>query len=436
MDVRLLILAGTFLLLVVSLAVFFWALGRSARDRRMQGSAPMPSEVHFGASGPVDTDLRGLVLEVSADAPSASLLTPLRTGEWAPPDQPAPADELASASLSERIETFTPFPDIHEPAFAVDTYAAWQVGPEAGPVAAVPVIESAMSVPEPPAAAQWMSDAAEPQPGAETEPEVEPEAWASAPSPPATVPGVQIVAAATALSATADAISVPEVRTDWDEDFEAEIARLLPDGPPAHIASVQAEAIAPVSDVAEVTAQITPMSQPQPEPQPEPQPLPQLEPQPEPAPLPQPEPQPETDVPGGFDFWEGQLREQQGIAVATVRDAAAGRPAARVADAVFVPPMAPVTIPAPPPRPARPVARVHAPDGEVTEYAAATDDRQARPSAAGRDSVPELVMAAPVEMWFGDSRVGVKAGTATYERFRKYADVLLADLGQADGRVS
>jgi hypothetical protein len=37
-------------------------------------------------------------------------------------------------------------------------------------------------------------------------------------------------------------------------------------------------------------------------------------------------------------------------------------------------------------------------------------------------------MAAPIEMWFGDSRIGVKAGTATYERFRKYADALLADL--------
>jgi hypothetical protein len=37
-------------------------------------------------------------------------------------------------------------------------------------------------------------------------------------------------------------------------------------------------------------------------------------------------------------------------------------------------------------------------------------------------------MEAPVEMWFGDSRVGVKAGTGTYDRFRKYADVLLEDL--------
>jgi hypothetical protein len=37
-------------------------------------------------------------------------------------------------------------------------------------------------------------------------------------------------------------------------------------------------------------------------------------------------------------------------------------------------------------------------------------------------------MVAPVEMWFGDARVGVKAGTKTYAQFRKYADVLLGDL--------
>lgn len=45
-----------------------------------------------------------------------------------------------------------------------------------------------------------------------------------------------------------------------------------------------------------------------------------------------------------------------------------------------------------------------------------------------RADAPELTMVAPVEMWFGEARVGVKAGTKTYEQFRKYADVLLGDL--------
>jgi hypothetical protein len=37
-------------------------------------------------------------------------------------------------------------------------------------------------------------------------------------------------------------------------------------------------------------------------------------------------------------------------------------------------------------------------------------------------------MVAPIEMWFGDARIGVKAGTKTYAQFRKYADVLIDGL--------
>jgi hypothetical protein len=44
-------------------------------------------------------------------------------------------------------------------------------------------------------------------------------------------------------------------------------------------------------------------------------------------------------------------------------------------------------------------------------------------------------MVAPVEMWFGDARVGVKAGTRTYAQFRKYADVLLGDLKGVNART-
>jgi len=51
------------------------------------------------------------------------------------------------------------------------------------------------------------------------------------------------------------------------------------------------------------------------------------------------------------------------------------------------------------------------------------------------DDIPDLVLVAPVEMWFGDHRVGVKAGTKTYDRFRKYADVLLGDLKAPDARA-
>lgn len=52
----------------------------------------------------------------------------------------------------------------------------------------------------------------------------------------------------------------------------------------------------------------------------------------------------------------------------------------------------------------------------------------------GRADAPELVMAAPVEMWFGESRIGVKAGTKTYAQFRKYADALFEDLRDSENR--
>ncbi len=58
--------------------------------------------------------------------------------------------------------------------------------------------------------------------------------------------------------------------------------------------------------------------------------------------------------------------------------------------------------------------------GQVPEHSAATH--------GPRGATPVLTMVAPVEMWFGEARVGVKAGTKTYEQFRKYADVLLGDL--------
>jgi hypothetical protein len=39
-----------------------------------------------------------------------------------------------------------------------------------------------------------------------------------------------------------------------------------------------------------------------------------------------------------------------------------------------------------------------------------------------------MEMVAPVELWFGEYRVGVKSGSKTHAQFRKYADALLGDL--------
>lgn len=58
----------------------------------------------------------------------------------------------------------------------------------------------------------------------------------------------------------------------------------------------------------------------------------------------------------------------------------------------------------------------------------------ARVPREGVDTAGAYTMVAPVEMWFGEARVGVKAGTKTYAQFRKYADVLLGDLKGATSR--
>jgi hypothetical protein len=50
-----------------------------------------------------------------------------------------------------------------------------------------------------------------------------------------------------------------------------------------------------------------------------------------------------------------------------------------------------------------------------------------------RPEIPERVLVAPVEMWFGDARVGVRAGTKTYDSFQRIAALLFEDLKHARG---
>jgi len=99
----------------------------------------------------------------------------------------------------------------------------------------------------------------------------------------------------------------------------------------------------------------------------------------------------------------------------------------------------PQTIPGSGPPAARPKAHVR------TELLADTDHARVIPqppvppddaatSLGLRSQAPDYKMAAPVEMWFGQSRIGVKAGTKTYAQFRRYADVLLADLKEPRGQ--
>lgn len=333
MEYRLYILAGTFLLAVIAAAVFVVTLVRARRDDRLAPPRILqhdPSTIPARDVG-VDTDLHDLNVSVSADAPSAALLTPLRTGAWQPAEDPAPAERLPAVSLEERIADFVPAPSVPEPAFATRQYAEWEVDRSA--------LDSAERGSAQPALHELLPEVAPLEPD-----EVVAEAPPSVSRP---VPS-----------------GVPEVwAPEHDDDFGAEIAALLPpaepESPLGEQPAVEARPIAhPPVPAAPRPEVIVSAAEP-------------------PAPTPEPTPVPEP--------------------------AASPRPRVRVAALDGVVPQSdapPLPLPTTTPVPA-----------------------------GGRE--PDLVMVAPVELWFGDSRIGVKAGSATYDRFRKYADSLLLDLKDA-----
>ena len=93
-------------------------------------------------------------------------------------------------------------------------------------------------------------------------------------------------------------------------------------------------------------------------------------------------------------------------------------------------------VPAAQPVSARPRAHAHAiPSAVVAPGGLADEARVAETALPQLPAGEELVMSAPVEMWFGEYRVGVKLGTKTHAQFRKYADVLLGDLKGTGGRI-
>ncbi len=162
---------------------------------------------------------------------------------------------------------------------------------------------------------------------------------------------------------------------------------------------------------------------------------------PEPAPLIEPAPPLQPEVQSGDDplGW-ATAAEQRTPSVEVSEPSVASRPVVKV------------TSVEPPPRAeheptvqplvtrARPRATVRV--NPIPEDVAASDGSARTSEAAapqmGRPSdadIPELVLETPVEMWFGESRVGVKPGSATYERFRNFADVLFDDLNESRTRA-
>ncbi|HET6498648.1 MAG TPA: hypothetical protein VFH17_06325 [Coriobacteriia bacterium] len=66
-------------------------------------------------------------------------------------------------------------------------------------------------------------------------------------------------------------------------------------------------------------------------------------------------------------------------------------------------------------------------------WARAALQRAAPPAQAHAPRVAEYVMAAPVELWFGETRVAVRAGSETEKRFLGFGAALLEELEAARG---
>lgn len=370
MDVRVAILGGTFLLLVAAVLAFVITLAKAARAARFHSTPTQypSSDYPVITTSPLDSRTSAFEVGSGREDLSEALLAPMRDEPWMPPAQPALPAQLQDIALDERIARFQSAPDIPEPAFAVETYEEWKV---TTPTQPLPVVPEVLPV-EPVAAVQL----------------------------PVAEPAV--------------------AEMDEDAIFDAELAALMPLAP-------------------------APAPPPAPEPLPESAPAPEPAPEPLPTPAPEPPPAPapagEVAEQGDESVWQSIMREEQGlpsIVPSTPLPAPEPEPAAPLPPLPLRPAAVVHAEPAPQPivaeeprrqRPTRPSVRVAG--AYVETESLDVDVRTIDTQASARDAAPDISMAAPVEMWFGSDRVGVKAGTKTYDQFMKYAGVLLGDLQES-----
>lgn len=471
------ILGAAFAVFAVTAIVFVVALVRSLREERVEEAQARIDEVAAltPVDRPVDASLEGLDEALAQELPTAALLAPLGPTQWIPPEEPAPSDDLAGVSLDRRISSYEASPSAQAPD---EPHDSWVVEPQG-----LADLEPGARVGE--VVAPWAELVPEVHPADSASFEIEtPYKAPAASDAPAMLEDVELAETLAQLEQAvahdvveAEVAPAPEPEPEpllesrpepeseplppAPEPLPEPERELAPEPLPAPVPPPEPEQV----QLAEPEPLLEPRPEPEPEPAPEPEPEPEpvslaepeqplepapapeplLEPErelppeplPAPAPAPQPEPKPEPEFPPrpqppsepqlapGFEGVSSQPRMD-------VTSIPVERPVVRVAasvDASAVSAIAPVSQRSANPRP---VAHV-SPDALMALHAS---DRSLEPvekervehPTGGRESAPEMVLAAPVEMWFGESRVGVRAGSATYDRFRKYADALLIDL--------
>lgn len=435
MDTRLIILAVTFALVVVSIIILIVALVRSGRPKiPAEGVVAAPGD--WPALNPAPAELEDAHDVGPFNAPksgmAAVLSQPLRTGTWRP-DAPGPtATPVVSAgdywdSLIDEPELL-----LREPAAQAETVGAAvqspAVAPTASPAPAPTQVQVPVSAPSP---APPMPEKPAAPPVAEAAPapvaETPPAAVSMAEPAPLEAPLPQTPPAQPSTVETAPETAQPPATPYLDAQIDVQDQEWLVD------LVAELDAAQPVP-VAAPVVQPAPAPEPQPVAEPAPvvvpvavaQPMP-VEPVAQPAPAPAP-----VAVP---------LPEPASEPVAPLPDVVAPRPVApppapRPAVSVPTEPIPPAqeprpqVIPAARPAEPRPAAVIHSEPVEPPERVAAVPSAPSM-SADRLAASEQLILVAPVEMWFGEARVGVKPGSNTYDRFQRIAKVLFDDLKQA-----
>ncbi|MDP2233091.1 MAG: hypothetical protein Q8K89_05615 [Actinomycetota bacterium] len=399
MDTRLIILAATFALVVVSILLLIVALMRSRKaDMLADEPMPIPGNWPMLASAPDETQaqtLDGSPFDVPQSGMAAVLSQPLRTGTWRP-NSPEPESATASPSgdywdsLIDESDLLLKSPGVQKEPIPV-------------PIPAPGIVPTPNPVPEPVAPF-------EPQPEPEPEPEPEREAEPESEPTPELVPLLQPslpVSNQSDFDATETLVVqspqlTDDAARDWLEDLVAELEADIPVAPRVELPAVST----PAPVVAALTS------------------IPALVPAPVVVPVPEPVPaivNEPTSTP------EAEIAEI--MASFSAVPSAEPRPMASVPSTPIPPAVDHRPSAAVPPRVPqdRPAVVAHAPAS-----APATNE----PQASVRSTAPALTppvheLVAPVEMWFGDARVGVKPGSKTYDRFQRIAKVLFDDLARA-----
>jgi hypothetical protein len=447
MDVRLYILAGTFALMVVSLITVVLVAARVRRRGKPLGPEEYPATapVPMDEMSPVDADLAGLEVPVPENSPHAALLTPLAEKpvweESFPPHRGAEEPPRSGAQSTQSSESAAPAAKALSLSASEGTAA---VRPPVTPPVTVPASPTVA----PPAQVSELSEAASDlREGPGRVPQVGPRETHRLPS------ADEILASLEAEMARQEQDGVRRVPMSAEPKQPATVERTTPSARPVRAAAASEDRVPPAapsprtSSAAGVPAEqvqwrpeVAKPAEPLAAPEPPPAEVPAVAPGPPPppeAPAAAPEPPPAAPIVAvsspiaSAPVPEAPASQAPVIEPARRSEVAPSDPGRPVTVVRAAEPPARIELPqaaAPLPTEPRPAVRVA---GIRVPLAAGDEPGTDDPTPGEPEDVPEIELSSPVEMWFGEHRIGVRQGTPTYDRLQRYAETLLSDLRES-----